>query len=235
MKKRKKGRRFQTWAIRQAPQPRIIEIEPEDLAPYVSRAEKDVLPIIEEKQLSPAAAQFLLAQHTHTLVTGDPRFTIESGVNMANAILALWEAGYYTPGSDYPYTLQETLQEVQEEPRAKVDYAESFRPFKPVNTDVPSELRTIHGGIVLHPETNLWQIWLMPEERCTFVAAYRDQAKAQSILETLINTSRSGASVIESAVLYKRVREKADGKLKELPFDMMLYLIEHLDRYTIEL
>src|SRR6266566_1667529 len=204
MKKRKKGRRFQTWAILQPPRSRVIEIEPEDLAPYVSRAEKDVLPMIEERQLSPAAAQFLLAQQTHTLVTGDPRFTIEGGANMANAILALWEAGYYTPGPHYPYTLQETLQEVQEEPRAKGDYAESFRPFTPANADVPSRLRTIYGGIVKHPETNLWQIWLMPEGRCTFVAAYRDPAKAQSTLEIIINTSRRGGSVIENAVLYKR-------------------------------
>ena len=90
MKKRKKGRRFKTWAIRQPSQPRIIEIEPEDLATSVSRAEKDVLPIIEERQLSPAAAQFLLAQQTQTLVTGDPRFTIESGRNIANAVLVPW-------------------------------------------------------------------------------------------------------------------------------------------------
>lgn len=115
MKKRKKGRRFKTWAIRQPPQPRVIEIVPEDLANYVIRAEKDVLPIIKEMQLSPAAAQFLLAQQTHTLLTSDPRFTIESETNMANTILALWEAGYYTPGPDYPYSLQETLQEVQDE------------------------------------------------------------------------------------------------------------------------
>jgi len=235
MKKRKKGLRFKTRAIRQPLQSRIIEIEPEDLAAYVSRAEKEVLPIIEERQLSPAAAQFFLAQHTHRLVTGDPRFTIESGANMANTILALWEAGYYTPGPDYPYTLQETLREVQEEPRAQADHAESFRPFTSANAVVPRSLRHIYGGIVLHPETNLWQIWLMPEGRCTFVAAYRDPAKAQSSLEIIINMSRRGGSVIENAVLYKRIREQADGELRQLPFDMMLYLIEHLDRYPIEL
>jgi hypothetical protein len=37
MKKRKKGRRFKTWAIRQPPQPRVIEREPDDLATSVSR------------------------------------------------------------------------------------------------------------------------------------------------------------------------------------------------------
>jgi len=75
----------------------------------------------------------------------------------------------------------------------------------------------------------------MPEGRCTFVAAYRDPAKAQSSLEIIINMSRRGGSVIENAVLYKRIREQADGELRQLPFDMMLYLIEHLDRYTIKI
>ena len=235
MKKRKKERRFKTWSIHQPLQPRIIEIEPEDLASYAIRAEKDVLPIIQERQLSAAAAQFLLAQQTHTLVTGDPQFTIESGMNMANAILALWEAGYYTPGPDYPYTLQETLLEVQEEPRAKADYTELFKPFIPKKANMSRGLRTMYGGIVKHPETDLWQIWMLDDGPCTFVAAYRDPVKAQSGLETIINVRRRGGSVIEIANLYKRVGAQTDEELKQLPFDMMLYLIEHLDRYTIEL
>lgn len=236
MKKRKKGRHLKTWAIRSAAQPRTIEMELADLVPYILRAEKDVLPIIRERQLDPAASQFLLAQQTHTLVTGDPRFTIESGRNMANAVLALWEAGFYTPGPEYPYTLEETLQEVQEEPHAKADYADSFQPFTPTNTDVPHELGAVHGGIVKHPETNLWQVWMMlMDGPCTFIAAYGDPVKAQSALETIINASRRGGTAEESAALYKRVQAQADGKPKQLPFDMMVYLVEHLDRYRIKL
>jgi len=235
MKKRKKGRRFNTWAIRQPPQPRVIEIEPEDLATSVSRAENDVLPMIAERQLSPAAAQFLLAQQTHMLVTDDPRFTIESGRNMANAVLALWEAGYYTPGPEYPYTLEETLQEIQGEPQAKADYAESFQSFTPMNAVVPHGLGAVYGGIVKHPETNLWQVWMMMDGPCTFLAAYPDPMKAQSTLETIIDASRRGGTVKESTDLYKRVRAQADGKPKQLPFDMMVYLVEHLDQYMIKL
>src|SRR6266699_1225019 len=220
MKKRKKTRRLKSWTSRQSPQPQAIELEPEDLAAYIRRAEKDVLPIIRERQLGPAAAQFLLAQQTHTLVTGDPRFTIESGRNMANTVLALWEAGYYTPRPEYPYTLEETLQEVQVEPHAKADYAESFQPFTPTNADVPHELGVVHGGIVKHPETNLWQVWMMMDGPCTFIAAYRDPMKAQSTLETIITVSRRGGTVKESAALYKRVQAQADGKPKQLPFDM---------------
>jgi hypothetical protein len=46
MKKRKKGHHLKTWAIRQSPEPRAIELEPEDLTISIRREEKDVLPII---------------------------------------------------------------------------------------------------------------------------------------------------------------------------------------------
>jgi len=31
------------------------------------------------------------------------------------------------------------------------------------------------------------------------------------------------------------VRSQADGEPKQLPYDMLLYLVEHLDRYRITL
>jgi hypothetical protein len=102
MKKRKKGRRFNTSAVRQSPRQRTVELEPEELAIYVRRAEKEVLPIIKEMQLGPGTAQFLLVQQTQILVTGDPRLTTESGMAIANNVLALWQEGYYTPGPAYP-------------------------------------------------------------------------------------------------------------------------------------
>src|SRR6266704_5924553 len=114
MKKRKKRRGFTIPAVRQLSEPRSIEMEPEDLAIYVRRAEKNILPIIKERQLGPGAAQFLLAQQTQVLVTGDPRLTVESGMAIANSVLELWQEGYYTPGPGYPFTLEETLLEIQE-------------------------------------------------------------------------------------------------------------------------
>ena len=98
MKKRKKGRRFTFSASQQVSQQRATDMEPEDLAVYVRRAEKEILPIIKEMGLGPGAAQFLLAQQTQVLVTGDPRLTVESGMSIANSVLALWQEGYYTPG-----------------------------------------------------------------------------------------------------------------------------------------
>lgn len=235
MKKRKKGRRFTIAAAKQAPGPRIIEMEPEELAVYVHRAEKEVLPTIKEMRLGPAAAQFLLAQQTQVLVMGDPRLTIESGMAIANSVLALWQEGYYTPGPDYPYTLQETLWEIQTGPKAKGNYDACFQSFSPANNERPGGIGEIAGGIVQHPETKLWQIWLMIDGPATFIAAYRDPAVAHSNLETIILISRRGGSEAKAEQLYQQVRSQADGEPKQLPYDMLLYLVEHLDRFTIML
>jgi len=222
MKKRKKGRRFKTWAIRQPPRPRVIEIEPDDLATSVSRAENDVLPIIAERQVSSAAAQFLLAQQRQTLVMGDPRFTKESGRNMANAVLVLWEAGYNKPGPEYPYTLEETLRGLQEGPKAKGNDEARFQPFTPANGETPRGFGEVAGGIVNLPETNVWQIGMRAVGPCTFPAASRDPAKAQSNLkQTSARAGREG-TVAKIAALSRQVQSQADGELKQLPYEKML-------------
>jgi hypothetical protein len=235
MKKRKHGRRFTISATRQSSQLRTIEMEPEELAVYIRRAEKEVLPIIKEMQLSPGAAQFLLAQQTQVLVTGDPRLTPESGMAIANRVLDLWRDGYYTPGPAYPYTLEETLLELQEGPRAKGNYEAWFQPFSPANGDRPRGIGEVAGGIVKHPETNLWQIWMMVDGPCTFIAAYRDPVNAHSNLETIISASRRGGPDTKAAMLYTQIQAQADAKPKQLPYDMMVYLVEHLDRFRITL
>jgi hypothetical protein len=235
VKKRKHGRRFTISANRQSSQQRAMEIEPEDLAVYVRRAEKEVLPIIKEMQISPGAAQFLLAQQTQVLVTGDPRLTTESGMAIANRVLDLWRDGYYTPGLAYPYTLEETLLEIQEGPKAKGNYEAWFQPFTPANGDRQRGIGEVAGGIVKHPETNLWQIWLMVDGPCTFIAAYRDPVHAQSNLETIIRASRRGGPEAKAEMLYKQIQSQADAEPRQLPYDMMVYLVEHLDRFRITL
>jgi hypothetical protein len=212
-----------------------MEMEPEDLAVYVRRAEKEVLPIIKEMQISPGAAQFLLAQQTQVLVTGDPRLTTESGMAIANRVLDLWRDGYYTPGLAYPYTLEETLLEIQEGPKAKGNYEAWFQPFTPANGDRQRGIGEVAGGIVKHPETNLWQIWLMVDGPCTFIAAYRDPVHAQSNLETIIRASRRGGPEAKAEMLYKQIQSQADAEPRQLPYDMMVYLVEHLDRFRITL
>src|SRR5258708_15714143 len=172
MKKRTQGRRFKR-TVHRSSRPRTIEMEPEELVMYIRRDEQEVLPIIKEMQLGPGVAHFLLAQHTQMLATGDPRLTVESARAIANTILALWKSGLYTPCPEYPYTLEETLQEIRGGPKAKGDYARCFQPFTPTKESTPRGLGEVAGGIVEHPETHLWQIWMSVEGPCRYFGPFR--------------------------------------------------------------
>ena len=235
MKKRKnkRGRPFNPRVSRQGPPPRTIEMEPEALAVYVRRAEQEVLPIIKDMKLSAGAAQFLLAQYTQVLVTDDERVTLESAMAIGNAVIALWQDGYYTPSPEYPYTLEETLEELQEGPKAKGDYADAFQPFTPVEVVPPRGIGQVAGGIVKHPETKLWQIWMIVDGPYACFGAYQDAAAAQRALEVLVHTARRGGSLTNG--LSHRLLSQGVGEPKELPFDMVVYLIDHLHRYEIKL
>jgi hypothetical protein len=237
LKKRKKntGHRFKITAYRQTSRTALVDLEPEEFAIYVRRAEKKALPTIKEMRLGPGAAQVLLAQHAQMLATGDTRFTAESMTAVTNHVLSLWQAGYYMPGSDYPFTFEETLQELREGVKAKEDYTDSFQAFTPLREDVPRGIREVSGGIVKHPETNLWQIWMMDDGPWEFLAAYRDPGKAQRNLEAIIRAIRQGGMMTTADALYQQLQSQADGETKELPYEMMLYLIEHHERFTIRL
>jgi hypothetical protein len=234
-RKKKRGSPFNPKVSRQAPKPRTIEMEPEELAVYVRRAEQIMLPIIKELKPSPGAAQFLLAQYTQVLATGNNALTPESAMAISNAVLALWEAGYYTPGPDYPYTLEETVQEIEEGPKARGDYADVFQPFRPVEGVPPSGMGQVAGGIVKHPETNLWQIWMIVDGPCVYFGAYQDPAAAHRGLQALVLASRQGGSLTEGLGLYQRLLMEGDGEPKDLPFDMIVYLIDHRQMYDIQL
>jgi len=210
-------------------------MKPEELVIYVRRAEQEVLPMIKELGLSPGTAQFLLAQYTQVLATGKNVLTLESAMAVSNAVLALWEAGYYTPGPEYPYTLEETVQEIEEGPKAKGDYADAFQPFRPVEAVPPSGRGQVTGGIVKHPETNLWQIWMIVDGPCVYFGAYQDPAAAHRGLEALVHASRRGDSLTEGLDMYQRMLTDGDGEPQDLPFDMIVYLIDHRHLYGIQL
>jgi hypothetical protein len=237
MKKRRKkaSHLFKITALRQTSRIAFVDLEPEEFAVYVRHAEKDALPTIKEMRLGPGAAEVLLAQHAKVLATGDSRFTDEGITAVASQVLALWLDGYYTPGPDYPFTLEETLQELLKGVKAKEDFTDSFQAYTPLGKDVPRGIRKISGGIVKHPETNMWQIWIMDDGSWEFLAAYRDSAKAQGNLEVLINEVRRGGTMTSAIALYQQLQSQADGETQQLPYEMMLYLIEHHERFTIKL
>jgi len=200
MKRRKKRCRFQTSTSWNVPQSQAIELEPQNLAASVRRAEKEALPMIKDRQRSPAAAAFLLAQRTKAQVTGDPRHIPEITMLFANTVLARCQAGIYTPGPTYPYTCEETLQELQEGPKAKRNDEAYFQLFTPANGETPRGFSEVPGGIVTLPETNVRQIGMRADGPYTFLAAYRDPVKAQSNL-TISSLHRKGGTDAKIAAL----------------------------------
>ena len=224
MKRRKKRCRLQTSTSWNVPQSQAIEMELAYLAASVCRAEKEVPPIIKDRHRSPAAAAFLLAQRTKAQVTGDLRHIPEITMLFANTVLARCQAGIYTPGPTYPYTCEETLQELPESPKAKRNDEAYFQLFTPANGETPRGFREVPRGIVTHPETNWWQIGMRAEGQCPFLAASRDPVKAQSNLEANISASRMGGTDAQIAALYSQVQLQADGEPRQLLYEMMLYL-----------
>jgi hypothetical protein len=199
MKKRRKktSHRFRIPANQYNSWESLLDLEPEVFAVYVRRAEKLAIPTIKEKRLSPAAAQLVLSQHAKVLATGDSRLTDESIVAISNRVLALWQAGYYTPGPDYPFTFEETLQEIRAGAKPKEDYSSSIQPYTPIGKDIPRSTIEVAGGIV--------------------------------------NTIRQGTTIRKAYALYRQLLSEADGEAKQLPYDMLLYLGEHCERFMIKL
>jgi hypothetical protein len=237
MKKRKQriGGYLNGGTRQQKTPPRTLEMEPEQLAGYICRAEKQALPVIKETQLGPGGAQLLLAVYTQELVTGKSSLSAESAMSIANAILQLWQAGYYTPSPAYPYTLEETLQDLQTGLETKEHYAAFFQPFLPIKAEMPAGMGQVSGGIVKHPQTGYWQIWIILDGPCHYIGAYREPLTAQACLEEIIIMTRRGGTDYESFMLYRRLTARGVGQPKQLPHEMLMYLQEHLHLYTIEL
>ncbi len=243
MSKQKKKTRLKTRIARPSLKPRIIDVKPEDLAHYVQQAEPQAIPIIKELEISAGAAVLLLAQYTQVLISGNPHITRESATTITNSVLALWQAGFYHPSAHYPFTLEETLQDLKEDLKAKVDYSKHIQPFTPSHDNTPLGVGRLAAGIALHPKNLLWQVWIIANEPCALLGAYRDPAEAQKSLERIINIARYGDVNIEKHGnaatdawhLYRELISQGDGKPEQFPYDMMAYLLDHIHLYMIEL
>ena len=149
----------------------------------------------------------------------------------------------FCPSAHYPFALEETLQDIKEGLKAKGDYSKYFQPFTPSDSTPPVGIGRVAGGIVQHPETLLWQTWFIMDGPCAFLGAYLDSDEAQRNLERVINIARYGTNntvkhtnvADEAKQLYTKFISEGDGEPVQIPFDMMNYLIEHLDLYAIDL
>jgi hypothetical protein len=239
----KRNARSKRRMYRPTTKQRAINMDPEDLARYAHQAEEQALPNIKEMGADAGAAIFLLAQYTQALITGNPHITIESATSITDSILALWQTGSYHPSAQYPFTLEETLQHLKQGPSAKADYSKYFRPFTPSNTNQPVGIGRVVGGIVQHPKTHLWQVWMIMEGPCAFLGAYRDPVKAQKSLERIVDIARYGVAKdakhrnLATGVqhFYHELISQGEGKPEQIPYEMMAYLLDHLHFYMIEL
>lgn len=236
MKKQKKPRigNFKTQSSSSLEQHHARE-EQEKIVVCIRQAEEYAIPLIRKRKLSPAAALYMLAQYTHILMTGNAHISMVKAVTMSDKIRALWQRGFYIPGKAYPYTLKETLEDEKKMLNPQGDYAAFFRPFIPTKIDMPLGLGEVAMGIVQHPETHLWQIWTILNGPCFFLAAFRELEIAQHRLEEIIDTTRKGGTSKDAERFYKRIAFREGGTSKQLPPDMMNYLIHHLHLYTIKL
>ncbi len=136
---------------------------------------------------------------------------------------------------EYPFTLEETLQEIEGGLKPKKDYSAYFQAFNPRKRHQPRGTGQVSGGIVKHPETNLWQIWMILDGPCTDSGAYHDPMEAQRNLKEIIQTARKGGTEVECEAVYERVQLYGTGQPKQLSFDMIAYLMEHIHLYKIQL
>jgi hypothetical protein len=243
MGKQKKKTRFKARMAHHSSKARIVDIKPDDLATYVRKAESQAIPIIKELEASAGAAVLLLAQYTQALISGNPHITLESATTITDSVLAIWQTGSYQPSAQYPFTLEETLQDLKGGLKAKVDYSKQIQPFTPSQENAPIGIGRLATGIALHPKNLLWQVWIIAHGPCALLGAYRDPIEAQRCLERIINLARHEEASIgkhsnaaaEAWHLYNELMSRGDGKPVDFPYDMMAYLLEHINLYTVEL
>lgn len=243
MSKQKKNVRFKTKVAYSSSKPRVIDIKSDDLAMYARQAEPQVIPIIRELEIEAGAAVLLLAQYTQALISGNSHITLESATTITDSILAIWQADTYHPSPEYPFTLEETLQDFKGDLKAKADYSKQILPFTPSHENVPLGAGRLAAGIALHPKNLLWHVWIIAGGPCALLGAYRDPAEARRSLERIINiarygdasTAKYGDASIAGYNLYRELISQGDGQPMEFSYDMMTYILENIHLYTVEL
>ena len=110
-----------------------------------------------------------------------------------------------------------------------------FQAFIPSAKEQPRGIEHVSGGIVKHPETNLWQIWTIVDGPCGYLGAYRDPKEAQRNFEEIVLLAIRGGTEADCKALIEKTLSRGDGLPKQIPFDMMTYLMEHIHLYKIQL
>lgn len=200
-------------------------------------AEQHAIPMLHEAEVEDAGgALLLLARWVQVVLTGHPYHPPESMNAFAERVLEVWQQGLYLPSPAYPYTLQESIQGLRNDPPPVRDYAEWFQPFTPTKPTRSCGLGAIACGLFKHPKTGLWQVWLNLDGPCRYLGAYQDATDAQRILEGFILIARRYRfSNVELMEIVQEVNLQGEGEIQNISYHMLAYLLSHLKRYIIVL
>ena len=183
MNKRKKDKRrqFKVEDTRQPPKLEIIEMEPTTLAAFVHIAEKEVLPMIIERNIKPAAAHILLTHYTYWLITDDDTpLTAEKTNPLVRMLLALWQSGVYIPSFQYPFTFEETLKDMRIMQQREED-----------DTAFPSAIFPLEQRRTSRPWIHVWR--RCQTSRDTSLASLDDEEWSMDVLWRLPDGERGSA------------------------------------------
>ena len=115
------------------------------------------------------------------------------------------------------------------------DYSEHFQAFMPLAREQPQGKGQIASGIVKHPETGLWQLWIIVNGPISYLGAYRDLEEAQRHLQEVVQVARKGGTEAEIEALYEKTLAQGDGLPEHIPFNMMEYLLVYIHLFIIRL
>ena len=236
MKKQNQKKEHFPKASGQAKKLDMVEMMPMDLAAYMRLAEKDVLPLIQERHPDAKTVLLLLAHFTYLHVTHESPIPTEHVSTLVHLLLGLWKANFYIPGSQYPYTFQETLQQLQKEEEKEKYYSRYVQPFSSSKRASPRNLGSLFAGIIKKPETALWQIWIQEGSTIAYLGTYSQPEEAQDDLEVLVQRRRGDSLSPEQEERWNAICAYVAECSEMLPNEALNFVLTHYkEDYRIEL
>lgn len=116
MKKRRKNFNFRIPTIKV----QIVDPggEMKNRARHYMKAARDLTPLIIRQEMGPGEASVLIACYTEAEMAGATDIHSMSEQEIMDTwrrLISLWKLGLFTPGSKYPYTLEQTLAVIEED------------------------------------------------------------------------------------------------------------------------
>jgi len=118
MKKNKRNIRFRIAPTK--PQPYSFDASLDTFARAQMKAQRYLNPLIISQPMSPNEAAIMIAMYADAIMSGNAnndkhKMTQDDIITATNLLIKLWKMGKFVPSPDYPYTLEQTLDYVEDE------------------------------------------------------------------------------------------------------------------------